>query len=249
MSIIVVHKLSEMEYCRYRGISLDDYILRRGVSKGELMTEHAEHNSTMEIVLGLLDWMGIDYLKIHRGEIASDISAYKSKLSSADLLIAIGGDGTLLDASHYIKDIPVWGINSHSVGNGCSIGWFCSATRFDIGNKVEDVISGIYDAVYLNRFNLILDNKPIEEYVLNDVLVCGSKPASQARYTVSAEGYSESQRSSGLWISTAAGSTGAAYHCGGPSLPSRCWSWATNWDFTCWPGARLRPVSPMTSRL
>jgi NAD+ kinase len=55
--------------------------------------------------------------------------------------------------------------------------------------------------------------------VLNEALFCHAIPAATSRYIVSFGGKSEEQRSSGVWVSTAAGSTGAARSAGGRLLP------------------------------
>ena len=46
--------------------------------------------------------------------------------SDADLVVAVGGDGTLLAASHNVVDVPILGVNS---APGHSVGFFCAAKR------------------------------------------------------------------------------------------------------------------------
>jgi NAD+ kinase len=55
--------------------------------------------------------------------------------------------------------------------------------------------------------------------VLNEALFCHAIPAATSRYLVTFNGRTEEQRSSGVWVCTAAGSTGAARSAGGRVLP------------------------------
>jgi NAD+ kinase len=55
--------------------------------------------------------------------------------------------------------------------------------------------------------------------VLNEALFCHAIPAATSRYLVTFGGRTEEQRSSGVWVCTAAGSTGAARSAGGRVLP------------------------------
>jgi NAD+ kinase len=50
-------------------------------------------------------------------------------------------------------------------------------------------------------------------------LFCHAIPAATSRYLVTFDGHTEEQRSSGVWVCTAAGSTGAARSAGGRVLP------------------------------
>jgi NAD+ kinase len=75
--------------------------------------------------------------------------------------------------------------------------------------------------IRLARLAVSLDGKQIPELVLNDVLVAHQSPAATTRYILEAGGYSEEHRSSGIWVSTAAGSTAAIKSAGGRRLPLR----------------------------
>ena len=64
-----------------------------------------------------------------------------------------------------------------------------------------------------------VNGKTWKHPVLNDALVCHTVPAAMSRYLLTVGKTTEAQRSSGLWISTAAGSTGAVRSSGGLELP------------------------------
>ena len=54
---------------------------------------------------------------------------------------------------------------------------------------------------------------------LNEVLFCHERPAAISRYQICMGEAQESQKSSGLWVSSAAGSSGAIYSAGGKLMP------------------------------
>jgi NAD+ kinase len=64
-----------------------------------------------------------------------------------------------------------------------------------------------------------LNGKCIHARVLNDALVCHASPAATSRYILCVEDGEEDQRSSGMWIGPAAGSTAAQRSAGGRVLP------------------------------
>jgi NAD+ kinase len=54
---------------------------------------------------------------------------------------------------------------------------------------------------------------------LNDVLICHANPAAMSRYTIRIGTVCEEHRNSGIWFSSAAGSTGAIFSAGGRRMP------------------------------
>ena len=66
-----------------------------------------------------------------------------------------------------------------------------------------------------------LDGVMLPEAALNDVLIAHQHPAATSRYLVRLGRISETHRSSGLWVSTPAGSTAGIRSSGGAVLPLR----------------------------
>jgi len=64
-----------------------------------------------------------------------------------------------------------------------------------------------------------INDRLLPYYALNDLLVAHANPAAMTSYTLQLGTVSEPQRSSGLWIATAAGSTAAIRAAGGRMLP------------------------------
>ncbi len=73
--------------------------------------------------------------------------------------------------------------------------------------------------VGLNRMRIVLNRRPVDLHVLNDVLITHRRPGGMSRYWLKVGRVQEEQRSSGLWIATAAGSTAAIRSAGGRVLP------------------------------
>ena len=66
---------------------------------------------------------------------------------------------------------------------------------------------------------LALNGKPLRQRAINDVLVVHDDPATMSRYRLQLGRREEFQKSSGLWVSTAAGSSSAVLAAGGVRLP------------------------------
>jgi NAD+ kinase len=64
-----------------------------------------------------------------------------------------------------------------------------------------------------------LNGKALHARVLNEALFCHSSPAATSRYILKVRACEEEQRSSGLWVGPAAGSTAAQRSAGGKVLP------------------------------
>lgn len=133
-----------------------------------------------------------------------------------DLVLTVGGDGTLLATAHFVGRTPVLAINSDPEH---SLGLFSGADRRDFVAALEAALAGRLPATPLHRLAVTIQGRPLRERVLNEVLFSRRNPAALARYRVTVEGRHEEQRSSGLWISTAAGSTAAIRAAGGRRMP------------------------------
>ncbi|XP_074319236.1 NADH kinase [Silene latifolia] len=153
-------------------------------------------------------------------------------IKDVDLVITIGGDGTLLQASHFMDDtIPVLGVNSDPTqieeveqfkdefDATRSAGYLCAATT----KNFERVLDGILDertvASEISRISIKLNSQLLPTHALNDVLIAHPCPASLSRFSFRNDGQPDGSlincRSSGLRVSTAAGSTAAMLSAGG----------------------------------
>jgi len=134
-----------------------------------------------------------------------------------DLIVTIGGDGTLLLASHRVPPgVKVLAINSaplHSVGH------FCGGRKGRVKEALAAAVDGRLRATKLTRMEVSLDDVVIHRRVLNDALFCHKVPAATTRYILVHGDVEEDQKSSGLWVGPAAGSTAAQKSAGGRILP------------------------------
>ncbi|OJY18002.1 MAG: NAD(+) kinase [Myxococcales bacterium 68-20] len=182
---------------------------RRDPTVGRLKQSHEDHESTTREVEDALDELGAEI--VFRGGPRARVPP------RVDLVITVGGDGTLLAASHMLGDgIPLLGINS---APGHSVGFFCGATKGTVKKTIERALAGDLSTTELTRMRVELNGKVLHARVLNEALFCHSSPAATSRYILGLRSGQEEQRSSGLWVGPAAGSTAAQRSAGGKVLP------------------------------
>jgi NAD+ kinase len=133
-----------------------------------------------------------------------------------DLVITVGGDGTLLAASHAVSDTPILAINS---APDYSVGFFCGGRLGSVRETLEKALENKLPRAELTRMKVEKDGHLLTTRVLNEVLVCSASPAATTRYILEHRGRVEEQKSSGIWIGPAAGSTAARRSAGGRVLP------------------------------
>ncbi len=154
-----------------------------------------------------------------RRRIASDAVTRGVALAARrryDLVISLGGDGTFFAAARYLKDTPIFGINSDPAN---SLGLWTCADRHGFREPLERALAGKLRACRIHRMSVAINGKPVREQAFNDVLFAHKNPAAMTRYRFSIGTAAEQQRSSGLWISTAAGSTAGIRSAGGRRMP------------------------------
>lgn len=185
-------------------------IRRRDPTVVRWLPAHEEHVATLEEVQRVLSKLGArTWVLIHGPRVQFDAS-------DASLVVTVGGDGTLLAASHNVEDTPVLGVNS---APGTSVGFFCAAHRKVVARMLPRALEGKLEARRLSRMKVTINGRVVSRRVLNEVLFCHETPAAASRYILADGSRSEPQVSSGFWVGTAAGSTGAIHSAGGKVLP------------------------------
>lgn len=172
---------------------------------------HAAHYATLHMVEDVLRKIGIKYRKHARGK-GADYAPY-------DLIITVGGDGTILEAARALSSRQkILGVNSDP---NWSVGQFCCCHAGNFEAVLSAFLDGRTKICRLYKLKLHLKDgkrsKAIE--CLNDVLICHANPGAMSRYELAIGKTAEDQRSSGIWFSTAAGSTGAMFSAGGKKMP------------------------------
>jgi NAD+ kinase len=213
--ILVIRKNSTLDR---HGEYVRDKVKRGFLPKSHLerlKTAHDEHYSTFELLLNSLTTAGLPYTEVERDDPWPSFSGVK-------YVITVGGDGTVLEASHHIPERSPTLIGVRS--SPSSVGFLCYKSGQQISDLVTELLSDTLSVVEVDRVKASIfcvktgeriDSKP----VLNDFLYTASNPAETTRYLITCNGRSEVQKSSGIWISTAAGSTAAISAAGGKIYP------------------------------
>lgn len=235
--VIIVQKQTALERYTKRPLNVDfyDYLERDGQSHEALVFAHDAHVSTRATLVERLDSLGLshDFYNLDElpragfsyGHGAPDSPPGQNSVPLAPksgVVISLGGDGTLLHASHYVSGSTLLlGINScppHSVGH------LCAGTQAELPALLEQALAGTLPTTSVRRLKVTTSRQHPLPLGLNDVLVCNRHPAATSRYQLTilrpnGNELSEKQLSSGIWISAAAGSTAAIGSHGLPRLP------------------------------
>lgn len=199
--ILLLYKISTYQY-------LQKSFCQRPKEIDRFYRSHKRHYAALALIEKFFKQNHIPYHLARRGD--------QIRFSDYNLFITIGGDGTFLEAAHHAHEQIVLGINSDPQ---LSVGKFCSTTAENFPKLFGKLQAHKAKVVLLNRFLLNLDGKNLPLLALNDVLVCHQNPAAMSHYYLQINRRREEQRSSGIWLSSAAGSTGAIHSAGGRILP------------------------------
>ncbi|MBF0492402.1 MAG: NAD(+)/NADH kinase [Deltaproteobacteria bacterium] len=140
----------------------------------------------------------------------------RNNISSANLIVTVGGDGTFLHASHLALNGQIlMGINSVPQA---SHGEYCVSDAQGFPAILDQFLSGKSKITEVYRLQAKIKNRTLPVLALNDILFCHPCPAGTTRYQIEVDHQKEEQKCSGVWISTATGSTAATHSAGGKIL-------------------------------
>ena len=169
---------------------------------------HKQHYESLGKIQSILTQQGIPFHAIERG---SQLAHH-----SYDLIISVGGDGTFIDAARKATHQLILGINSVPTD---SVGALCTVNISEAEELILSIIKGtFFSRKLLQRLTLKLNSIEQSLLVLNDILLVHQCPASMSRYWIQIGTIEEEHHGSGLWISTATGSTGAIRSAGGKPM-------------------------------
>ncbi len=148
-----------------------------------------------------------------------DFETFQTLDNSFDLLISIGGDGTILRAITYVRDlsVPIIGINTGRLG-------FLATIQ---NNEIESALDSIYEGDYKisERSLLSVATKPENKdliqlnFALNEIAISRKNTTSMITVNTHLNGeYLTSYWADGLIVSSPTGSTGYSLSCGGPVI-------------------------------
>ena len=152
-------------------------------------------------------------------DLPNSIKTFSNLDNSFDLLISIGGDGTILKAITYVKDlnIPIVGLNTGRLG-------FLAKIQFDkLEEFIDTIVSGDYSVSERSLIEVYTstENKDLKSlnFALNEISVGRKNTTSMIFIETKLDGkYLNSYWADGLIIATPTGSTGYSLSCGGPII-------------------------------
>ena len=149
---------------------------------------------------------------------ANTLGTFTDLDDSFDLMISVGGDGTILRAITHVKDldIPIVGINTGRLG------FLATIKRDDIIGALDQIFEGKYRISKRSLLSVTTNQKESNfelDFALNEVTVSRKNTTSMISIeTWLDDEYLNSYWADGLIISTPTGSTGYSMSCGGPVI-------------------------------
>ena len=136
--------------------------------------------------------------------------------AAADLVIAIGGDGTMLYAGSKVRDhnVPLLGINRGRLG------FLADVTPDEMLSSVDHILAGNYAIearLLLNAELQRVDGESAHGVAFNDVVLQRTHAGRMVDFQTSVAGqFVNTHSGDGLIVATPTGSTAYALSCGGP---------------------------------
>jgi NAD+ kinase len=149
--------------------------------------------------------------------LTNNFSTYSSRdeMGEADIVLSLGGDGTLLEAITYIGDheIPILGINMGRLG------FLATTTQENADNAIDALYSKAYKIDERTLIKVVSDDDLFNglNFGLNEFTILKRDTSSMIVVHTYIDGeYLNSYWADGLIVSTPTGSTGYSLSCGGP---------------------------------
>ena len=144
-----------------------------------------------------------------RVEIRARERVRRADFIGRDLVIVLGGDGTLTSISHNIDEsTPVMGVNSHPKAEDPtgSVGFYMDSTLDTFSQDLERALTGKAIVNNLPRLRAIIDSTSGNRYTtdpaMNELLIANTHQYAPSKYHLRRGDMSTDQQSSGLIFST-----------------------------------------------
>ncbi|KAL3783476.1 hypothetical protein HJC23_000314, partial [Cyclotella cryptica] len=158
-----------------------------------LESRYQSHKECVESLLSVLRSNNVAFSCVNRVELD------RQHLADVDLMIAVGGDGTVLSAAHFLDHgtIPLLGINSDPISEEDKLvkkkagderrshGALCAVTALDMKEKIPQVLFGGGKLTSRTRIQCIVKSTFSETRLvpaLNDLLIANPSPAAVSRF-------------------------------------------------------------------
>jgi len=180
--------------------------------------------SATDILDRLIPWLRKQnyhvFLDTGTAAIINETSSYEKREISqqADLLIVLGGDGTLLSVARaaHPYNVPILAVNLGSLG------FLAEISIEELYPVLENILAGKFEIENRMLLNACVwrNGKKVEDHnVLNDIVINKSVVARVINLQVLVNGqYMTSYRADGLIIATPTGSTAYSLSAGGPII-------------------------------
>ncbi len=174
----------------------------------ELLTALVEHLTKHAIDLVVPDALApdLDIQRVNEAALTND----------ADLLIAIGGDGTMLYAAKLAgdQDLPLLGVNRGRLG------FLADVSPADMLAAVDEILAGNFtleSRLLLDASVRLASGETVNATALNDIVVQRRDTGRMLDVATHIDGqYVNTHSGDGLVVSTPTGSTAYSLSCGGP---------------------------------
>jgi len=143
--------------------------------------------------------------------------AERDLVPAVDLVVAVGGDGTLLHAARHVagRDVPLLGVNRGRLG------FLTDISPEHMLQAIDAILAGDYLSEQRSVLAAKLADRPDAEALLavNDVVLQKGETGRMLDFTTVVDGvYVNTHRGDGLIVATPTGSTAYALSCGGPII-------------------------------
>lgn len=175
-----------------------DHLESTGVTSRErLMRSHLSHIKSLEDVRSCLT--GQQVFECHVDEVREGL------LHSAEVIVTVGGDGCVFALADLVGSHSVIAVNSDPER---SVGTYTRCQAHEFGSLFDTWRQGKAQGDALPRLSVATDTGRRRRF-LNDCLFTSRNPAAMTRYRIEVNGQHAIHWSSGVWVATAQGRTGA----------------------------------------
>ena len=181
---------------------------------------NANTNEVKSLIELLCDLKFNVYMETHLEELNSlNIHKLNDNFKIINLLIVIGGDGTLLSAARKIVNynIPILGVNQGKLG------FMTDIPLKNIQSYIQDILVNknfFVEERTLIHADILIDNKIVNNSTaLNDIVISKGSTGNMIEFNITInKDFVLSQKSDGIIFSTATGSTAYSLAAGGPII-------------------------------